>query len=170
MEFGSTPAGGSYPSAQSVTLTANEAATIFYTTDGSAPTTASTAYTGPIAVAASTTLNYIGVDTAGNTSTVATQNYTIGAVVIASSPANPSADTSPTFAFSTPGITGATFACAKTAGAAHRRGLRSVHLTGQLPQSPPTGPGRSRSTPLTPPEHRSARPPARSCSTRAPRC
>jgi len=47
---------------------------------------------------------------------VATQNYTIGAVVIASSPANPSANTTPTFAFSTPGITGATFACAKTAG------------------------------------------------------
>jgi len=111
-----TPPGGSYPGAQSVTLTANEAAAISYTTDGSAPTATSTAYTGPIPIAASTMLNYIGVDTAGNTSTVATQNYTIGAVVIASSPANPSADTNPTFAFSTPNVTGATFTCARTAG------------------------------------------------------
>ncbi len=110
------PAGGSYPSAQSVTLSANEAASIYYTTDGSAPTTASPGYTAPIPVAASTTLSYLGVDTAGNTSTVATQTYTIGAVILDSSPANPSADTSPTFAFSTPGITGATFTCAKTAG------------------------------------------------------
>ena len=111
-----TPPGGSYPGAQSVTLTANEAAAIYYTTDGSAPTTASTAYTGAIPIAASTTLNYIGIDTAGNTSAVATQRYTIGAVVIASSPANPSADTNPTFAFSAPNVTGATFACARTAG------------------------------------------------------
>lgn len=111
-----TPAGGSYPTAQSVTLTANEAATIHYTTDGSVPTAASTAYTTAIAVATSTTLNYIGIDTAGNTSAVATQNYTIGSVILGSSPASPSADTNPTFAFSAPGIAGATFACAKTVG------------------------------------------------------
>jgi hypothetical protein len=110
------PAGGSYPSAQPVTLNADEPAIIYYSADGSVPTTASTVYTGPIPVAASTTLNYIAVDTAGNTSAVATQNYTIGPVIIGSSPASPSADTSSSFAFSTPGVLGATFACAKTIG------------------------------------------------------
>ena len=111
-----TPAGGSYPSGQSVSLAASEPATIYYTTDGSLPTTASTVYTGPISVTSSTTLKYIGVDTAGNTAAVATQTYTIGAVVLDSAPPSPAADTNPTFAFSTPGVTGASFQCALTSG------------------------------------------------------
>ncbi|MBR7744149.1 chitobiase/beta-hexosaminidase C-terminal domain-containing protein [Phycicoccus sp. BSK3Z-2] len=52
-----------------VTLSASDAsgvASTHYTTDGSAPTTASTAYTGPFAVSTSTTVRYLSVDTAGN--------------------------------------------------------------------------------------------------------
>jgi hypothetical protein len=111
-----TPAGGSYPNSQSVSLTASEPASIYITTDGSSPTTSSTPYTGPITVSSSTTLKYIGVDTAGNTSPVASQTYTIGSVILNTAPADPSANTNPSFAFSTPGLTGTTFTCALTAG------------------------------------------------------
>ena len=74
-----TPPGGFYNASQSVTLSANEPATIYYTVDGSAPTTASTVYTSPVVIPvnATTTLKYIGKDTAGNISGVGTQTYTI---------------------------------------------------------------------------------------------
>jgi hypothetical protein len=69
--------GGTYNSTQSVTLSVNEPATIYYTLDGTAPTTTSTIYTTPIAVSASTTLKYFGKDAVGNASAVQTQSYTI---------------------------------------------------------------------------------------------
>jgi FtsP/CotA-like multicopper oxidase with cupredoxin domain len=53
-----------------VTLTANEPATIYYTTDGTVPTTASLVYTVPIFMVTSTTVNYFAVDTAGNVEAV----------------------------------------------------------------------------------------------------
>jgi Chitobiase/beta-hexosaminidase C-terminal domain/Bacterial Ig-like domain len=76
-----SPAGGSYATAQSVTLTATDvtAVTITYTTDGSSPLTSATkrTYTGPITVAATTTLRYVAVDAAGNQSPITSQAYTI---------------------------------------------------------------------------------------------
>lgn len=75
-----SPAGGTYDSAQSVTLTANETATIYYTTDGSTPTVASPVYSGPIPVNANTTLRYYAVDSAGNASAVVSQNYIINVI------------------------------------------------------------------------------------------
>ena len=71
-----TPAGGLY-APLSVVLSANETATIYYTTDGSTPTTASAIYSSPIPISATTTLKYFGVDLNGNSSAVATQIYTI---------------------------------------------------------------------------------------------
>jgi len=71
------PAGGTYDSAQSVTLTASETSTIYYTVDGSAPTTASTQYSGAISVSTTTTLMFFAVDTAGNPESVKTETYTI---------------------------------------------------------------------------------------------
>ncbi len=76
-----TPPGGSYTGTQSVTLSASEPATTYYTTDGSTPTTASTIYTGPISISANTTLKFFSVDTAGNSETVKTATYTISASV-----------------------------------------------------------------------------------------
>ncbi|WP_308636107.1 chitobiase/beta-hexosaminidase C-terminal domain-containing protein [Paenibacillus silvisoli] len=73
------PAAGTYTSTQSVVLSANESATIYYTLDGTAPTTASAVYSAPISVGATTTLRYFGRDTAGNESTVQSAVYTINA-------------------------------------------------------------------------------------------
>ncbi|MFP3578294.1 chitobiase/beta-hexosaminidase C-terminal domain-containing protein [Arthrobacter sp. SIMBA_036] len=70
------PAGGTYGGNQSIVLNANEPATIHFTTDGTTPTTSSPVYSGPIPMA-SMTLQYLGQDTAGNTSAVASQTYVL---------------------------------------------------------------------------------------------
>ncbi len=72
--------GGVYNSAQNVTLSANEPATIYYTLDGSTPTTASMMYSLVIAVNSSLTLKYFAVDTAGNASAVQAEVYVIDTV------------------------------------------------------------------------------------------
>ena len=72
-----SPSGGTYTSAQQVTLTANEDATVYYTTNGSDPNTFGTEYSSPISISATTTLKFYAVDTVGNTETVKTENYTI---------------------------------------------------------------------------------------------
>lgn len=73
------PAPGTYATAQSVTIgdtTPN--ATIYYTTDGvTTPTTASTPYTGAIAVASTETIQAIAVASGFSTSAVASATYTI---------------------------------------------------------------------------------------------
>ncbi len=72
------PAGGTYTSTQSVTLTADDsAATIYYTTDGSTPTTGSSTYSSAISISTDTTLNFFAEDAAGNQESVNTESYTI---------------------------------------------------------------------------------------------
>ncbi len=68
--------GDNYTSAQSVSLSTNEPATIYYTTDGTNPAASSTEYTNAIPISIATTLKYFGIDTLGNPSTVITQIYT----------------------------------------------------------------------------------------------
>ncbi|MHB8842377.1 MAG: S8 family serine peptidase [Candidatus Aquicultor sp.] len=91
-----TPAGGLYNSAQSVTLTASEPGAIYYTTDGTNPTAASSMYAAtPIAITASTTLKFIAVDAAGNVSAVYAGAYTIDTnapTVTVTDPANGATD------------------------------------------------------------------------------
>lgn len=72
-----TPAGGTYDAPVSVTLTADESATIYYTTDGSEPTTASDTYQAPISVSTGTTIRFFAVDEAGNQSTVTAETYAL---------------------------------------------------------------------------------------------
>jgi len=79
-------AGGIYNSARSVTLSANEAATIYYSTDGSVP---ATAYTGPINIASSTTLRFFANDSVGNSESVKTEMYVIDTVAPVFSPTYP---------------------------------------------------------------------------------
>ncbi|HEX6773021.1 MAG TPA: chitobiase/beta-hexosaminidase C-terminal domain-containing protein, partial [Acidobacteriaceae bacterium] len=73
-----SPAGGTYGSAQNVTLSdATAGAVIYYTTDGTTPTTASSVYSAPIAVTASTTVKTMAAAPGMQASAEATAVYTI---------------------------------------------------------------------------------------------
>jgi len=72
-----SPAGGLFNTSQSVTLTANKAATVYYTTDGTNPTTGSVKYTAPINITTTTTLKYYAVTATGISETVKAETYTI---------------------------------------------------------------------------------------------
>jgi hypothetical protein len=73
-----TPAPGSYANGQQVTIsTATSGATIYYTTNGSTPSTASTKYTGPVAISTTTTLKAIATAPSFANSVVATGVYTV---------------------------------------------------------------------------------------------
>lgn len=73
------PAAGEVLSGTEVAIScATTGATIYYTTDGSTPTTASTEYTGAIEVTAAVTIKAIAVKAEMTDSAVATAAYTIG--------------------------------------------------------------------------------------------
>ncbi|HEX8712377.1 MAG TPA: chitobiase/beta-hexosaminidase C-terminal domain-containing protein, partial [Terracidiphilus sp.] len=73
-----SPAAGTYLSTQSVTISDPDTnAAIYYTTDGTAPSSSSTLYTGPIQVAASETLSAVAIDPSKQNSNVATAAYVI---------------------------------------------------------------------------------------------
>jgi hypothetical protein len=73
-----SPAPGYYTSAQSVTISdATSGATIYFTTDGSTPTTSSPVYSSPIGVASSMTIKAMAVATGSEPSSVVTGAYTI---------------------------------------------------------------------------------------------
>jgi hypothetical protein len=74
-----SPAAGTYPSAQTVTISdATAGATIYYTTNGTTPTTASSVYSAPISVGTTQTVNAIAVASGYSTSAVGSAAYTIG--------------------------------------------------------------------------------------------
>jgi len=72
------PAAGAYTSGQSVVLSdATSGASIYYTTDGSTPTTSSNKYSAPIGVGTTTTIKAIAVVPGFSNSPVASATYTI---------------------------------------------------------------------------------------------
>ena len=73
-----SPVGQSFTGSLSVTITdSTSGATIYYTTDGSTPTTSSTKYTGAITVSTTETISAIASATGFVTSAVAKQTYTL---------------------------------------------------------------------------------------------
>jgi Chitobiase/beta-hexosaminidase C-terminal domain len=73
-----SPKAGSYSGTQNVMITdAIPGAIIYYTTDGTVPTTTSTQYSGPIAVGSTETLRADATATGYLRSAVATAKYTI---------------------------------------------------------------------------------------------
>ena len=73
-----SPAGGTYESAQNVTIsTTTEGATIYYTTDGTNPTNSSSVFSSAINVTKTTTIKAMAVKAGSNNSSVASATYTI---------------------------------------------------------------------------------------------
>lgn len=72
-----SPAGGTYTTAQTVSIsTTTSGATIYYTTDGTTPTTSSSQYASALSISATTTVKAIAVKD-GEASAVSTATYTI---------------------------------------------------------------------------------------------
>jgi hypothetical protein len=74
---------GTYSGAVNITLSSNDGSgsgpqTIYYTTDGSTPTTSSTVYTAPFGVPAGATVGFFAVDNVGNAETPKSQLVTAG--------------------------------------------------------------------------------------------
>jgi hypothetical protein len=72
-----SPPGGSYATPQTVTISVTKYVAIYYTTNGSTPTTSSTLYTGPITVSKTETINAIAVASGFTNSPVVSETYTI---------------------------------------------------------------------------------------------
>ncbi len=71
-----SPAAGSYTTTQNVTINCETTgATIYYTLDGSAPTTSSSVYSTPIAISETTTVKAMAVKSGMNNSSIATAVY-----------------------------------------------------------------------------------------------
>lgn len=76
-----SPLGGTYDSAQDVTLSCNDGTgpgcqDTYYTTDGSTPTLSSTVYSSPIHIDRPLTLRFFSVDRVGNAETPRSEAYT----------------------------------------------------------------------------------------------
>jgi hypothetical protein len=84
---GFAPAGGSFTTAQTVTITdGTPGATIHYTTDGSTPTESSATYAAPVTVAASETLKAMATAPGDTPSAVASATFVITPAAPAATP------------------------------------------------------------------------------------
>ena len=78
--------GGTYTSTQTVAISdATPGATIYYTADGTTPTTNSTVYSGALSVSSTETIEAIATASGYSTSAVATATYTINIPMVISS-------------------------------------------------------------------------------------
>jgi|GEM_PF-2316394 len=72
-----SPGGGTYSSPQTVVLSTDEPAILYYTTDGTDPDTESNIYTEPLHLANTTTLKVLAIDSFGNRGAVRSETYSI---------------------------------------------------------------------------------------------
>jgi len=68
---------GTYGGIESTTITSDAGASIYYTTDGSTPTSGSTLYTGPITLAVTQTVKAIAIQSGSINSSIAEADYVI---------------------------------------------------------------------------------------------
>lgn len=74
-----TPVAGNYGGTQTVTIAdSSPSPTIYYTTNGTTPTTSSSVYSTPLSVTSATTVRAIATSSGYSTSAVAVAAYTIG--------------------------------------------------------------------------------------------
>lgn len=71
------PGAGAVERGTTIALSSRAGTTIYYTTDGTAPTSSSTAYTTAITIDDAKTIKAVAIDGAGNSSSVLTAAYTI---------------------------------------------------------------------------------------------
>lgn len=89
-----SPKGGTYTAVQNIVLTCVDTGgsgctAIYYTTDGTTPTAASTRYTGAVPLDNNADLKFIAFDGAGNSSPVVEELYTIDAFAPKTTPSPP---------------------------------------------------------------------------------
>jgi hypothetical protein len=89
-----SPVAGTYTSAQSVTISdATSGATIYYTTNGTTPTTSSSVYSSPISVTTTETIKALGVKSGDTNSAIGSATYTISSSTVATPTFSPAAGT-----------------------------------------------------------------------------
>ena len=90
-----SPGAGTYSSAQAVNISdSTSGATIYYTTNGSTPTTSSNVHTGAVMVGSTETLKAIAIASGHTNSAVASAAYTMSSQPVAATPAfSPAAGT-----------------------------------------------------------------------------
>ncbi len=89
-----SPAGGTYTSARTVTITsATSGAAIRYTTDGSTPSATSPVYTGPVTIDTTTTLKAVGLKASWSDSVAQSSTYTMNFGSLAAPAMSPTAGT-----------------------------------------------------------------------------
>jgi N-acetylneuraminic acid mutarotase len=89
-----SPAAGTYSSAQTVTISdGTSGATIYYTTNGTTPTTSSTVYSSAITVSATETVEALATHSGDTNSVVGSAAYTINLPVVATPTFSPAAGT-----------------------------------------------------------------------------
>jgi len=89
-----SPAAGTYSSAQTVTISdSTTGAKIYYTTNGTTPTTSSSVYSSPLNISSTATVKAIAVASGYTNSAVASAAYTIGTPIVATPTFSPVAGT-----------------------------------------------------------------------------
>ena len=72
-----SPVSGTFMENPSIVLTANEPASIYYSLDGTAPTTDSLLYSGPVPLTSDTVLKAFAVDSVGNAGAIVEDSYIV---------------------------------------------------------------------------------------------
>jgi len=111
-----TSVSGYVAAGSTVKLTADSGATIYYTTDGSAPTSASSVYSGPITLTKDVTIRAIAAASGKRSSNVTTVSYKVGTFYTIAASAGTGGSVSPSGSTSVLGGADASFSITPSSG------------------------------------------------------